>query len=234
MFHPKGPTLLELARQALSSTDDGYDLLAPKFEYTPFCTPDWVLETVAPRIGRIDRAIDLCCGTGAALRMLRPRCEIELVGVDRSQGMLDEARRKLERVDGSPFRLIQGDVLDLSLGHQFDVATCFGAFGHILEKDEPRFVGAIRDVLVPGGRFIFVTSDTPSNLSPAVWIARSFNGVMRIRNALWKPEFVMYYLTFLLPRATALLDAIGFDVDTDTNIFGSRAPNLVLVTATKR
>jgi hypothetical protein len=26
----------ELARQALSSVEDGYDLLAPKFDHTPF------------------------------------------------------------------------------------------------------------------------------------------------------------------------------------------------------
>ena len=43
MFHPKGPTLRELAVQALSSTERGYDLLAPKFDYTPFRTPDAVL-----------------------------------------------------------------------------------------------------------------------------------------------------------------------------------------------
>ena len=33
MFHPQGPTLWELAVQALSSTERGYDLLAPKFEF---------------------------------------------------------------------------------------------------------------------------------------------------------------------------------------------------------
>ena len=44
MFHPKGPTLLELTKQALSSTTKGYDLLAEKFEYTPFRTPDILLE----------------------------------------------------------------------------------------------------------------------------------------------------------------------------------------------
>ena len=35
---------------------------------------------------------------------------------------------------------------------------------------------------------------------------------MRVRNALWKPPFVMYYLTFLLPRAEALLRARGFEL----------------------
>ena len=68
MFRPGGPTVFELARQALSSVERGYDLLAPKFDLTPFRTHDELLEAVAPLIGpprSIDRALDLCCGTGA-------------------------------------------------------------------------------------------------------------------------------------------------------------------------
>ena len=33
----------------------------------------------------------------------------------------------------------------------FDVAVCFGEFGHILTQDEPRFVDEIARVLKPGG-----------------------------------------------------------------------------------
>jgi hypothetical protein len=39
MFSPQGPSLRELAMQALSSVEGGYDLLAPKFDHTPFRTP---------------------------------------------------------------------------------------------------------------------------------------------------------------------------------------------------
>jgi hypothetical protein len=44
MFHPQGPTFWELARQVLSSTERGYDLLAPKFDFTPFRTPEEILD----------------------------------------------------------------------------------------------------------------------------------------------------------------------------------------------
>ena len=50
MFHPEGPSVLELTNQWLSSTQLGYDLLAPKFDYTPFRTPDSVLSIVRERI----------------------------------------------------------------------------------------------------------------------------------------------------------------------------------------
>ncbi len=62
MFHPQGPTFFELARQALSSTERGYDLLAPKFDVTPFRTPREILEAVAPYVappGGIADALDL-------------------------------------------------------------------------------------------------------------------------------------------------------------------------------
>ena len=75
MFHPKGPTFFELARQALSSTERGYDLLAPKFDFTPFRTPDEILSVVAAQLERLapfGSALDICCGTGAAMQAMRP------------------------------------------------------------------------------------------------------------------------------------------------------------------
>src|SRR5713101_6986048 len=69
MFHPNGPTFFELAEQALSSTERGYDLLAPKFDHTPFRTPDEVLDRVVEQLrplGPFASALDVCCGPCAA------------------------------------------------------------------------------------------------------------------------------------------------------------------------
>ncbi|WNG22582.1 methyltransferase domain-containing protein [Cystobacter fuscus] len=216
MFHPKGPGLGELIHQGLQSVERGYDLLAPKFDYTPFRTPEDVLTASfalagAPR--SVERALDVCCGTGAALRHLRPLCRQDVVGVDVSQGMLDEARRNVEHAPGEArVELVRGDALALPWREAFDLVTSFGAFGHILERDEPRLVEGIHRALRPGGRFLFVTADGPSPWRPGYWMARAFNAAMHVRNALWRPPFVMYYLTFLLPRARSLLEAQGFHV----------------------
>src|SRR5690606_33297695 len=97
--------------------------------------------------------------------------------------------------------LLRGDALALPFeDRSLDLVTCFGAFGHILESDEPRFVRELARVLDDRGRFVFVTSELPPITSPSLWLARGFNAAMRVRNAIWKPEFIMYYLTFLLPR----------------------------------
>lgn len=214
MFHPRGPTFLELAIEALSSTERGYDLLAPKFDYTPYRTPDWVLEPVLEKVGEAGSALDLCCGTGAAMRWLRPRCR-RVVGLDFSQGMLDTARELSQGWPGeAELELVQGDALATPFEDAaFDLVTCFGAFGHILPKDEPRLVREVRRVLKPGGRFVFVTSEHPPVFSRRFWRSVGFNLAMKVRNALIKPEFVMYYLTFLLPEARALLEREGFRVE---------------------
>ena len=93
MFHRKGPSFFELAKQWLSSTERGYDLLAPKFDYTPFRTPGSVLSAVDEQLQRsapISSLLDVCCGTGAAMQSLRPLGCHRMVGIDMSAGMLVE------------------------------------------------------------------------------------------------------------------------------------------------
>src|ERR1700676_1228779 len=97
MFHPQGPTFYELMVQAMSSTERGYDLLAPKFEYTPFRTPQVVIDAVGRCLAPLSpcgAGLDVCCGTGAAMIMLRPLCSERVVGLDFSRGMLDVAREQ--------------------------------------------------------------------------------------------------------------------------------------------
>lgn len=211
-FGREGPSLGELAQQAWSSTDRGYDLLAPRFDATPFRTPDAIVARALsvlpamPMSTALAHGLDICCGTGAALAQLRTRCT-RVVGLDRSGGMLREARARVPDAT-----LVQGDALEMPFRACFDVAVSFGAFGHILEKDEPRFVRAVHRALKPGGRFVFVTAHSPPLLSRRHIVARAFNGVMRVRNVVKRPEFIMYYLTFLLPRARKLLEDAGFHV----------------------
>ncbi len=222
MFDPDGPTFWELARQALSSTVHGYDLLAPKFDVTPFRTPDAVLNRARAYIREHlepGRLLDLCCGTGAVLETLDYG---HAVGLDWSRGMLDAARKNAPSA-----RYVRADVLRPPFVGAFDLVTCFSALGHILPVDEERFVGAVKSCLRPGGHFVFVTTPMPSMWSRGYWVSRGFNAAMHVRNALWSPPFVMYYLTFLLPEATEHLEDAGFEVRVVDEMF----ERLVLVDA---
>jgi ubiquinone/menaquinone biosynthesis C-methylase UbiE len=238
VFDPEGPTFLELMKQALVSTERGYDLIAPKFDRTPFRTPDPVLAAMAQLIGpprSIRSALDVCCGTGAAMRHLRPLCTDRVVGIDFSAGMLAEARRRLDSAPGDArAELVRGDALDLPFKGEIDVVTSVGAFGHVLPKDEDRFVAGIARALVPGGRFVFATTHPPRPTDSWFWTAHAFNAVMRVRNAVLSPQFIMYYLTFLWPDVRPLLERHGFEVEAHEGLCPAPYARIVLVSARKR
>jgi SAM-dependent methyltransferase len=237
MFHPQGPSFWELAAQALSSTERGYDLLAPKFDYTPFRTPDFILQRVgiylAP-LGPFDAALDICCGTGAAMRVLRPLCRDRVVGLDFSEGMLAEARRRTTEAPGTAaLEFVRANALAMPFAEEFDLAVSFGAFGHFLPREQPILVRQIHRVLRPGGRFVFVAGPRPPWWSLSHWMARAFNAAMHVRNWLCSPPFIMYYLIFNLPEIRALLKAHGFHVEDQEAGFRQPWDTLRLVTATK-
>jgi ubiquinone/menaquinone biosynthesis C-methylase UbiE len=222
--------------QALSSTERGYDLLAPKFDHTPFRTPDAILEAVAAHLAAgapFGSGLDLCCGTGAGMRMLHPLCRDRVVGLDVSRGMLETGRRSLADLSGgAPLGWVRGNALDLPLGAAFDVAVCLGACGHFVRRDEALFLRQVRGVLRPGGRFVMVTSHGPSVRSRRFWLAQGFNAAMRVRNVLVSPPFVMYYLTFLLPQVRHELERQGFAVDVRPIARSGPLSHLRLVCAT--
>ncbi|MFK8910890.1 SAM-dependent methyltransferase, partial [Streptomyces sp. YS-3] len=49
--------------------------------------------------------------------------------------------------------------------------------------------------------------------SPGYWALLGFDAAMRVRNALWRPRFVMYYRDFRLADLRAELAGAGFQVD---------------------
>jgi SAM-dependent methyltransferase len=240
MFHPKGPTLRELAVQALSSTERGYDLLAPKFDHTPFRTPDAVLDAVAAFLAAgapFGSGLDLCCGTGAGMGMLRPLCRDLVVGLDISRGML-ETGRAADGEGGGPgdvrrIARVRGDALLPPFGAVFDVVVSFGACGHFLDRDQRRFAAQVAGLLAPGGRFVFVTSSMPPIWSRRYWLARAFNAVMHVRNRLLSPPFVMYYLTFLLPEVGHQLEREGLTVAVEPLARSGPLAHLRVVSATR-
>jgi SAM-dependent methyltransferase len=109
--------------------------------------------------------------------------------------------------------LAQQDVLALGLAGSFDLATIFGALGHLRPAVQQRFLVEARSCLAPGGRLAFVASPLPPVWSPALWLAAGFDGAMWLRNRVWKPPFVMYYLAWPLGRTLRLLAKSGFSTE---------------------
>ncbi|WP_433306348.1 class I SAM-dependent methyltransferase [Actinoplanes sp. CA-030573] len=212
MFSPRGPSLGELAVQALSSVERGYDLLAPKFDHTPFRTPEAILDATVEALagqGPFDAGLDVCCGTGAGLRVLRSLCDGEITGVDFSAGMLEQARAAHPEA-----ALVRADVRELTFAAEFDLAVTFGALGHFLPAERPAVFAGVFRALRPGGVFAFPVPAPPPLTSFSYWATAGFDLVMRIRNAVWRPPFVMYYRTMPLAAVRAELGVAGFAVTT--------------------
>jgi ubiquinone/menaquinone biosynthesis C-methylase UbiE len=212
MFSPQGPSVRELAMQALSSVQGGYDLLAPKFDRTPFRTPDIVLDATVGALrphGPFGRGLDVCCGTGAGLQVLRSLCQGPVTGVDFSTGMLAQARRAHPDA-----RWVRADVRALPFAGAFDLAVSFGALGHFLPSERPGLFAAVYHALRPGGVFAFPIGAPMPVTSRWYWALLGFDLAMRVRNAVWRPPFVMYYRTWPLPAVRDDLTASGFTVTT--------------------
>src|SRR3984957_11112405 len=148
MFSPQGPSVRELAAQALSSVERGYDLLAPKFDHTPFRTSDGLLDATAAALrplGPFGSGLDLCCGTGAGMRVPEPLCGRQATGVDFSAGML--ARAHGAHPDA---RWVRADARALPFVEAFDLAVSFGALGHFLPAQRAALFDGVYRALRPG------------------------------------------------------------------------------------
>jgi ubiquinone/menaquinone biosynthesis C-methylase UbiE len=202
----------ELAVQALSSVEGGYDLLAPKFDHTPFRTPDGVLDAATDALrplGPFGRGLDVCCGTGAGMRVLESVCQGPMMGVDFSTGMLARARRAHPGA-----RWVRADARALPFAGGFDLAISFGALGHFQPAERPALFAGVYRALRPGGVFAVPVGAPPPITSSWYWALAGFDLAMRVRNALWRPAFVMYYRTCPLHAVCNDLTASGFTVTT--------------------
>ncbi|WIN00269.1 class I SAM-dependent methyltransferase [Actinoplanes oblitus] len=212
MFSPHGPSLRELCVQALSSVERGYDRLAEKFDHTPFRTPRGILDATVRELsaaGPFRSGLDVCCGTGAGLTVLRRLCRERITGVDFSAGMLRQARAAVPEA-----ALVRADARALPFAGGFDLAVTFGALGHFLPSERPALFAGVHRALRPGGLFAVAIGDLPSRAGSVYWATLGLDLAMVVRNTVVAPPFVMYYRTTPPHAVRRDLRAAGFDVET--------------------
>ena len=124
--------------------------------------PDYSLRfTKLVPLRKGDRVLDLCCGTGleAFLAAEVVGDEGEVIGVDVTQGMLDELQKRQQREPmlGSRIKTFRHDVTNLQTlleveKESFDVIMCSNAF--VLFDEPAQVVGHWREYLKPGGAMV--------------------------------------------------------------------------------
>ena len=137
-------------------------------------------------LGPFGRGLDVCCGTGAGMRVLNSLCQGPMIGVDFSTGMLVRARRA--RPDAG---WVRADVRALPFAEAFDLAVSFGALGHFLPAERPGLFAGVYRALRPGGVFAFPIGAPQPVTSRGYWALLGFDLAMRVRNAVWRPRFVI-------------------------------------------
>jgi SAM-dependent methyltransferase len=107
---------------------------------------------------------------------------------------------------------VRADARALPFSGAFDLAVSFGALGHFLPAERPAvFAGAYR-ALRPGGIFALPVATARPATSGGYWALLGFDLAMRLRNAVWRPPFVMYYRTCPPAALRGELAAAGFAV----------------------
>src|SRR6266498_1765995 len=109
---------------------------------------------------------------------------------------------------------VRADARALPFAEDFDLAVTFGALGHFLPTERPALFEGVYRALRPGGLFTFPIGAPPPLTSLSHWAMLGFDLAMRVRNAVWRPPFVMYYRTSPLHAVHNDLTAAGFTVTT--------------------
>jgi SAM-dependent methyltransferase len=112
--------------------------------------------------------LDVGCGTGKLLhRARREGHRGRLTGIDPAAAMLVQARRREPGVEW-----VLGELRTMTWHGEFDLVVMTGHAFQVLVHDEELRValGAVRDALAPGGRFVFETRN-PAARAWETWTA---------------------------------------------------------------
>ena len=98
--------------------------------------------------------VDLGCGSGAIAVRMAQKYGYEVIGVDRSEEMLNRAR---EREGGENVLWIGQDITDYELFGAADVfISTLDTINHIIEPDDvAKIFASFKNFMAPGGVFIF-------------------------------------------------------------------------------
>ena len=178
-----------------------------------------VVELLAPQPG--ERILDLGCGTGHLTAEIAAS-GADTVGIDQSADMIAQARRQFPNL-----RFEVCDAREIPFTGEFDAVFSNAALHWIPEAG--RVIESVARALKPGGRFVTYTADAPPLLSLGGISGRAFDAVMKLRNIVLKPPFVMYYSTLRLPQLLNTLEAERFIAQIHPTPF----PRLHLIVASR-
>lgn len=152
-----------------------------------------------PAVG--ETVLDVACGTGANFPYLQEAIGPtgRIIGIDLTEGMLEQARERVRREGWQNVTLVQGEAARLELTEPVDAVLCTLAIGLIPERKQAlrRMVETLKpggriliaDAKLVEGRFAFVANALmkavgrpwlPSSSSDAYWAARPWEDLREL------------------------------------------------------
>ena len=152
------PLLWRLLRRPLRTMFDG---LAPTWETRIGQHHLWALDLALAEVSPPRRVLDLGTGTGVVALALADRYpEAEILGIDLSPGMIDEARRKVSSELGR---------VSFEVGDASALGSPDAAFDLVVLSNMIPFFDELARVVAPGGTLVLSFSkgaDTPIYVAP--------------------------------------------------------------------
>ena len=156
-----------------------------------------VVELLAPQPG--ERILDLGCGTGHLTNQIAS-AGVEVIGIDKSQSMIEEARRLYPDL-----RFEIGDATDFRLDLMFDAVFSNAAIHWM--KDQNAVARRVWEALKPGGRFVAEFGGKGNIHAIRTTLADEIQAAGEQMNA---EPFARYYPS--VGEYSTLLEAHGFRV----------------------
>src|SRR5580700_9382221 len=117
----------------------------------------------------VDLVLDVATGTGNTALILAPQVS-KVIGLDVASGMLDQARARAEAENVRNVKFLPGSAEQLPFANdEFSLVVSRHAPHHFHRLD--KFLGEVRRVLRPGGRFVLADQISPSD-QVADWVDR--------------------------------------------------------------
>jgi ubiquinone/menaquinone biosynthesis C-methylase UbiE len=160
-----------------------------------------LLETMPPG----GTVLDAPCGTGKYFGIVEAAGR-QVVGLDQSAGMLEQARRK-----GVAIRLEKTGLQELAFDGAFDAVMSVDAMENVPPEDWPLVLANFRRALRPGGHLYFTVEEIDEPIIDRAFAEGSALGLPLVRGERIDEGAAGYHFYPGRERVNRWLDEAGFD-----------------------